>query len=121
MSIESGSYVVVKTSVAKDLVTAKLIFITRKRAELRRKFLLEEVERLNKPTFWKKLFRVKPVTEEDVIAREESSEFRFENQLWIIEGMYSDLERLCWAVQSACRLTSSDTINLSLEDAERIQ
>lgn len=112
------SHVVLTSARARELATAKYTWIMKQRENAQEQFLRDEVERINSGWF-RRLFRMKPVTREDVLAAEEARSGCFPISEYMWAGVrYSTSLEVCEQVLRASRY--SDQVTVSLEDLERL-
>lgn len=88
--------------------------IDKERKEMRERFIDNEVERCNN-TFFHKLFRLKPVTREIVIAADEASSW---GELDMIKCTYQRQYETAWTIYHAAK--AGGKLLLSLDDYQRI-
>ena len=113
------SYVWMLPEIAAAMAEAKLVSIKQWRERRVKAFVKARTEELNKG-FWRRTFRMKPLTEAEVEEMERSMPDLWANTIWEIENWDGrSQELLCEKIIKLAKLNRP--LQLSLEDAHRIQ
>ena len=117
---KSGSVVTVSAEKAKVMAERTIKSIDGARDRLIKEFVKEETARRNRSWF-RRLFRMRPVTEEEVFQDDygQSQIAGYRSQIWLIENIhYAQQEDLAYRVLKAARY--SETVTLTVEDLDSL-
>jgi hypothetical protein len=116
---DSSSYVVVRAEKAQQLAQQTLEWIRQARIRDQGRFIREEVESRNRPTWWKKLFGFTPTNAAEVALEFETQPGDWDNEYWMIGHIrYGEMERLAKNVLLAAQ--TGEPIHLTLEDLKTL-